>query len=194
MVSSFLIMHIVEKGKRKRTGLFLQPPPFGINFCIVLGETYVNFAGFLCVNITDFVPISPRTSATLRNYFMLFSANVTVQTDPYVWYNSNAQFPLELRCFVRGYPYADVSWRYRGLLIRGSDVGNNVTLTTKPLDHVTMISTLTIREPGFKSFNMTRFTCAGVNKYGMDRQTTAVVNTGKDPNVHCIPLDPLIFT
>ncbi|XP_033629313.1 roundabout homolog 2-like [Asterias rubens] len=104
-------------------------------------------------------------------------ANVTVQTDPYVWYNSNAQFPLELRCFVRGYPYADVSWRYRGLLIRGSDVGNNVTLTTKPLDHVTMISTLTIREPGFKSFNMTRFTCAGVNKYGMDRQTTAVVNT-----------------
>ena len=55
---------------------------------------------------------------------------------------------------------------------------NNISLKTKPIDHVTMQSTLTIRElPG--NFNVTHFTCTGQNQFGTDYKVAAVVNTGK---------------
>lgn len=107
-----------------------------------------------------------------------FPVNITVHTEPYNWYNVNARRPLQLQCVVEGFPYADVYWSHHGNRIWGSDARYNVTLETRPLDHVTMISTLSIRVlPG--NFNVTHYMCTGVNVFGTDQKVAAIVNTGK---------------
>ncbi|XP_022112052.1 neural cell adhesion molecule 1-A-like [Acanthaster planci] len=102
--------------------------------------------------------------------------NISVQTEPYNWYNANSRRPLQLQCIVEGFPYAEVFWSYQGNRIWGSDMVNNVTLMTRPLDHVTMLSTLSIRRlPG--NFNVTHFMCTGSNQFGVDQKVASVVNT-----------------
>ncbi|XP_038072775.1 hemicentin-2-like [Patiria miniata] len=102
--------------------------------------------------------------------------NTTVHTEPYNWYNVNSRRPLQLQCIVEGFPYADVYWSHQGNRIWGTDARNNVTLLTRPLDHVTMLSTLSIRVLS-RNFNVTHYTCTGTNTFGTDRKVAAIVNT-----------------